>query len=100
MTKLHRQSSSSGIKTAAILIAVLCGLYVARDILIPLAFAITIALILTPPVAWLQKMRLGRVPAVGLVMIVAMTIAGGVGWVIFDQLVGVANELPRYRLNI
>ena len=49
---------------------------------------------------WLQKMRLGRVPAVALVMIVTVAATGGVAWVIFDQLVGVANELPRYQQNI
>ena len=100
MTKPHRLSDSSSVRTTAILIAVVSVLYVARDILIPLAFAITLALVLTPAISWLQKMRLGRVPAVALVMIIAISAACGTAWVIFDQLVGVANELPRYQQNI
>jgi len=54
-------AGSSGVRTAAILLAVIAMLYLAREILIPLAFALTLALILTPAVVWLQKMRVGRV---------------------------------------
>jgi len=100
MTKPAQSSGSSGFRTTAILIAVIAVLYVAREILIPFAFAITLALILTPGITWLQRMRLGRVPAVALVMIVTIAAAGGIAWLIFNQLVGVANELPLYRQNI
>src|SRR4051794_36428316 len=100
MTKHPRPSDSSGIRTAGILMAVILVLYLAREILIPLAFAIILSLILTPAVAWLQKMRLGRVPAVALAMLVTVMAACAVGWVIGIQLVTVANELPRYRRNI
>jgi predicted PurR-regulated permease PerM len=100
MIKPPQPSGSSGLRTTAILIAVISVLYIAREILIPLALAITLALILTPAVLWLQKMRLGRVPAVALVMILTITAAGGIASVIFNQLVGVANELPSYRQNI
>src|SRR5436309_15992273 len=100
MIKPQRAAASSSIRTIAILIAGISVLYVAQEVLIPLAFAITLALILTPPVAWLQKIRLGRVPAVALVMMVTLASAGTIGWVISNQLVGVANELPRYQQNI
>ncbi len=100
MNKPNRPSGSSAIRTTTILIAVISVLYLAREILVPLAFAITLALILTPAVDWLQKLHLGRVPAVALVMLVSIGAAGGVGWVIFNQLVAVANELPGYQQNI
>jgi len=100
MIKPHRPTGSSGVRTTAILIAVISVLYLARAVLIPFAFAITLALILTPAVAWLQKIRLGRVPAVALVLVVTIASAGGIGLVIFNQLVGVANELPKYQQNI
>ena len=82
------------------MIAVISVLYLAREILIPLALAITLALILTPAVNWLQKVLLGRVTAVALVMILTIAATGGVAWVIFNQLVEVANELPMYGQNI
>ena len=100
MIQPSQPPGSSSVRTAAILIAVIAVMYLAREILIPLALAITLALVLTPAVDWLQKMRLGRVPAVALVMIVTIAATGGVAWVIFNQLVGVVNELPRYQQNI
>ena len=72
MTKRQASPTSSSVRTIAILMAVISVLYLARDILIPLSFAITLALILTPAVALLQKIRFGRVPAVALVMIVTI----------------------------
>lgn len=100
MIQPHQPPGSSGFRTAAILIAVIAVLYLAREILIPLALAITLALVLTPAVDWLQKLRLGRIPAVAMVMIVSMAATGAVAWVIFNQLVGVVNDLPMYRQNI
>ena len=75
-------------------------LYLARDTFIPLAFAITLALILAPPVGWLQKCGLHRAPAALLVMVLALSGMGGVSYVIFNQLVEVVNELPTYRETI
>jgi len=100
MIKPSRPSDSSSVRTIAILIVVIAVLYLAREIFIPLAFAITLTLILTPAVAWLQKIHLGRVPSVFLVMAVVVAVAGGIGWVIFNQLIEVANELPSYQENI
>jgi predicted PurR-regulated permease PerM len=78
----------------------LCGtiaaLYFAREILIPLAFAVILTFVLTPVVALLQKSRIGRVPSVAVTVLLAMAAAGGVGWIIAIQLVDVAEELPRY----
>jgi predicted PurR-regulated permease PerM len=100
MTKNQTAPNSSGIRNIAILFAVVAALYLARELLIPLAFAITLSMILAPFVAWLQKMRLGRVPSALLVVVVATASAGGIGWVIFNDLVQVAIELPGYRENI
>ena len=100
MSKPPVSPGNSGVRSAAIVVAVIAVLYLARQILIPLAFAITLALILTPAVALLQKLRLGRLPAVLLIMTIAVAIAGGVSWVIFNELVEVVNDLPRYQQNI
>ncbi len=100
MIKHQRSPTSSGFRSIGILIAVISALYLAREIAIPLAFALTLALILTPAVGLLQKLRVPRVPAVGIVMMLIIAAASGIGWIIFDQLVGVANELPRYQQNI
>ncbi len=101
MNQRQRPSAAdSAPRLAAILIGVLVGLYLAREILIPLAFAITLALMLSPAVNWLEKLRIRRFPAVVGVMIVALTISAGVSYVIFNELVHVANDLPGYRESI
>jgi predicted PurR-regulated permease PerM len=100
MTKHQTAPNSSGIRNIAILCAVVAVLFLARDLLIPLAFAITLSMILAPFVAWLQKLRLGRVPSALLVMLVATASVGGISWVIFNDLVQVAIELPGYQENI
>ena len=79
---------------------VIAILYLAREILIPLAFAVVLTLVLTPAVGWMQKIGLGRFPSVLLIMVVSIAVAGGVGWVIFNELVEVVNDLPSYQQNI
>jgi len=100
MIKPQRLSVSSGVRTSGIVIGVIFVLYAAREIVVPLAFAITLALILNPAVAWLEKIRVGRAAAVALIMMITIAATGGTAWVIFDELVDVANELPRYQQNI
>jgi predicted PurR-regulated permease PerM len=96
----RRSSGSSGIRVAATLVGVIAVLYLAREILVPLAYAITLALVLSPAVGWLQEIHIRRFPAVLAVMLVSVTVAGGIGYVIFNQLVQVVNDLPSYRENI
>jgi predicted PurR-regulated permease PerM len=76
------------------------ALYFARDILIPLAFAVVLTFVLTPLVAFLERLRFGRVPSVAVVVLVTIAAVGCVTWVIAVQLVNVARELPSYRPNI
>jgi len=79
---------------------VITVLYLAREILIPLALAITLTLVLTPAVGWLQKLHIRRFPAALVVILVAMAAVTGISYVIFNQVVQVATELPSYQENI
>jgi predicted PurR-regulated permease PerM len=78
----------------------IAALYFAREILIPFAFALTLTFLLTPAVAQLQRLHIGRVMSVLATVLVSIALAGGVGWLIANQLVDVANRLPLYRQNI
>ena len=49
-----------GAAGAVILFAAVAALYFARDILIPFAFALTLTFLLTPVVALLQRLHIGR----------------------------------------
>lgn len=83
-----------------ILAAAIATLYFARELLIPLAFALTLTLILSPTVGWLRKIHVSRAPAVLIVILLAVGAAGGLAWTMGNQLIDVANKLPDYRQNI
>jgi predicted PurR-regulated permease PerM len=94
-----RQESPT-LSPLVVLAGVILILYFARAVLIPLALALTLNFLLTPLVMWFQKLRMGRVPAVALAMLISVVAMGGIGWVGANQLLEVANDLPKYRLNI
>src|SRR5688572_3162484 len=85
---------------AIVLLGTIALLYFAREILIPFAFALTLMFLLNPVVALLQKLRAGRVVAVLTTVVVSIAIAVGVGWIIANQVIDVASQLPLYRQNI
>ncbi len=82
-----------------ILLAI-AALYFAREILVPLAAAVLLSFLLTPPVRFLERWRLGRLTSVMLVFMVAVACAAGVGYVVGNQLFDVLNELPSYKANL
>ena len=55
MTVHSKSPVSSGVRNLAILVGVVAVLYLAREILIPLAFAVILSLILAPAIAWLES---------------------------------------------
>jgi predicted PurR-regulated permease PerM len=83
--------------TAVLVIAIL---YWAQEVLVPIAVAVLLTFILNPMVSALERLRLGRVMAVTISSVLALSILLGVGWGVARQLAGLANELPQYRRNI
>jgi predicted PurR-regulated permease PerM len=90
----------STLALAGTLVATLAVLYLAKDIFIPFAFALALSFILTPPTLWLQRIHLGRVPSVILVMFAVVASTAGVSWMVGNQLIDVADHLPAYSANI
>jgi predicted PurR-regulated permease PerM len=95
-----RQLPSSNKWAMVALCGVIAALYLAREVLIPLAFALILTFVLSPVVALLQRSRIGRAPSVAVTVLLTIVVAGGVAWVLAVQLVDVATELPKYRDNI
>ena len=85
---------------AIVVFGTIAALYFAREILIPLAFALILTFLLTPVVAFLQRLRAGRVLSVLTTLLLSIAVLGGIGWIIATQFVDVANQLPLYRQNI
>ena len=83
-----------------IIALVVAALYWLQAVLIPMALAVLLTFLLSPVVDRLQRWRLGRVPAVLVTVVLALTILGGMGWTLTRQLVTLTDELPRYQTNI
>ncbi len=88
--------------TATILltVATIAALYLGRDVLIPLALAILLSFALGPPVTWLYRRGLPRVPAVLAVMFLVTLLLGGFAALVASQLTQLAQQLPTYEANL
>ena len=100
MSVFRRSPAHSNTGTIVLVFAVVAALYFAREILIPLAFALTLSFLLTPVVTFLEKLRMGRVLPVLLTVLISIGVGGWITWIIANQLVDVASQLPTYRQNI
>ncbi|HEX6691175.1 MAG TPA: AI-2E family transporter [Burkholderiales bacterium] len=82
------------------LVIVVAVLYLAREVLIPLALAFLFSFVLAPGVRRLERLRLGRIASTFIMVILAVSILGAVGWVAANQVVSLGAKLPEYRHNI
>lgn len=74
-------------------------LYLARNLLIPLALASLLTFLLAPLVTRMERL-LGRVGAVLLVVTLILGATIGGGWILTRQVVDLATKLPDYKENI
>src|SRR5438034_2822676 len=82
------------------LLAAAAILYLARDVLIPLALAVLLAFLLAPAVRRLEHWKLGRILSTLIVVVLGFSVIGAVGWVAGVQAVSLAANLPEYRANV
>ena len=79
---------------------VVAALYVGRDVLIPITLAVLLSFLLSPIVKLLQRLRLGRAPAIILTVLGALGIFGLVATLIGSQAASLATDAPRYAKTI
>jgi predicted PurR-regulated permease PerM len=89
-----RTATLQGLLIATIVIA---ALYFGREILLPLALAILLSFVLTPPLLLLRRIKVPRVMAVALVVGAAFLVIFAVGWLLSTQVTQLAGELPKYQ---
>jgi predicted PurR-regulated permease PerM len=95
-----RNGTHSRVIALGALVAVIAGLYLAREILIPLALATLLSFLLAPVVDRIERIHLGRVPSVLIATALALVPLVVVVWVAGSELVDLARALPQYRANI
>jgi len=90
------QSIAAGLLAAAIVVGFL---YVGRDVLVPVALTTLISFALGPLVSWLRRF-VGLKPAVGLSVLLAVVVVGGLAFLLAWQITDLAANLPKYRSNL
>ena len=87
--------------TALITVVVVVGiLYLAREVLIPIALAMLLCFVLAPLVNRVQRMGAHRIVAVIVVTAASFGAVAMVGWLVAGELVELAGQLSTYRENI
>jgi predicted PurR-regulated permease PerM len=81
-------------------VVVLTALYLGRAVLVPIALAVLLSFVLTPPVVRLRKLGLREMPAVIVVVVLAFVVVTSIAGVIGLQLTQLAGDLPRYQSTL
>ncbi len=81
-------------------VLVIATLYFGRPILIPIVAAVLLTFLLSPPVNWLERRHVPRVPAVILIVVLLFSIFGLIAWNATTQLSELIVELPKYQQNL
>jgi predicted PurR-regulated permease PerM len=93
----RENSPSLGVVAAVVVVATL---YFARVVFIPFALALLFSLLLTPAVAFLEKIKIPRVLAILLVVVTLTGSMGLIGWKTSQQLVNLTDQLPAYKKTL
>jgi predicted PurR-regulated permease PerM len=80
-------------------VLVIVVLYWAQAVFVPIALAVLLSFVLAPPVSWLERW-VGRAAAVLAVVTLVFVALGLAGWGLARQMDHLAQDLPRYRVNI
>ncbi|MBV9588818.1 MAG: AI-2E family transporter [Hyphomicrobiales bacterium] len=101
---LARPADSNASLTAlfnlALLVVIVAGLYLAREVIIPITLAVLLAFVLAPVVKLLRHLGLWRVPSVLLAVLLSIAVVLGIAGLIGTQIADMASQVPRYETTI
>ena len=89
-----------GMMAVLVTATVIAILYFAREVVVPITLAVLLSFLLAPAVRWLRRLRLGRVLAVGLTVLLAFIAIAGFAAVVVGEVSSLARQLPEYRYNL
>ena len=75
-------------------------LYFAREVFVPITLAVLLSFLLAPAVRWLRRLRVGRIAAVVLTVMVAFLAIAGFAAVVIGEVSSLAQQLPEYQYNL
>jgi predicted PurR-regulated permease PerM len=79
---------------------VIAILYFAREVFVPITLAVLLSFLLAPAVRWLRRLRVGRITAIVLTVMVAFLAIAGFTAVVVGEVSSLAQQLPEYQYNL
>lgn len=79
---------------------IIFAMWVAADVFKPVALAVLLTFLLAPATAKLEHLGVPRVLSIALVMILMLTVVGGVFYLVGGQFASLAKHLPEYQNKI
>ena len=92
--------SLTGMLAVLVTATIISILYFAREVFIPITLAVLLSFLLAPAVRLLRRLRLGRVPAIGITVLLAFVAITGFATVVVEEVSAFAQQLPEYRSNL
>ena len=89
-----------GFNSFVIVAITIAALYLAREILVPMALAVLLSFVLAPLVRMLQRWRCPRSGAVALAVACALAVIVALGTMVMVQVNQLARDLPRYQTTL
>jgi predicted PurR-regulated permease PerM len=99
VTAAERPSISS-LLALAVAVVVIAGLYLGREVLVPITLALLLSFLLAPLVGLLRRIGLPKTPSVLMATVVALGVILLLGTVIGTQVADLAEDLPQYEGTI
>lgn len=90
------------IKSTIILLGLILLVYILfnlREILVPLSFALMLAILLNPVTVFLQKIKFPRMLAIAVALLIAIVIIAGVFYFLFSEISNLSTELPAFKIK-
>ncbi|MBV9266801.1 MAG: AI-2E family transporter [Acidobacteriaceae bacterium] len=97
VANISQSSHLSYVITGAVVIA---ALYFGKALVVPFAFAVLLSFLLSTPVVWLEKLKLGKSFSVFVVLTITVAFVGAMVWLGIVQVSGIVRSLPQYRNNV
>jgi len=81
----HGTGTLSSLIAVAIVVLIIVSLNWAQAVVIPVALAMLLTFLLSPVVGALERLALGRIVSVILVVVLTFSLLGGIGWIVSRQ---------------
>lgn len=100
MASANEIAKPAWMMTLASITIMVGALYLAKGVIVPFTLAVLLSFLLSPACDWLERWRLGRIPAVLVTAFLGFSMLGAVGWTAAVQMTNLAPKIPEYQDNI